>query len=297
MTLEDLERLGPPVRYTSDRTQAIYLHSCGDETGHFYINVTTGGWKCWKCGRYGFIDGYTDWEGRPPAPPPQERPKPPPLHTIDAQRVTRGTPQYDYLRGRGLSDDDILFYDLRMSKREKYSRQVIFPVYDRGYRGFITRYIDSEQKQWHKGPDGKWKSRTLRYLNSPGFNRQQTIYNYDKVLLCEEIQIAEGIFSAMALGRNAVATFGKDVTLVQLERLLVLPAQSFVVALDGDALSQALDVRKRIEERGRVAKVMFLPEEHDPDSIPTLRGITVKRLTETEALRVRFALARKKARV
>lgn len=66
--------------------------------------------------------------------------------------------------------------------------------------------------------DGKWK-RPPKYFTMPGMDKGKMLFNYDWARQSSVVVVCEGIFDAMAVGRCAVAAFGKGVTDVQANML------------------------------------------------------------------------------
>jgi DNA primase len=110
--------------------------------------------------------------------------------------------------------------------------------------------------------------------------RKRRIYRYYDVLRglrkkkFNSVVITEGTISAIRAGLNAVATYGKYVSPEQVEMLASLQTKadagpiSYIVALDGDALSYSMKLARRLFARGLQTSVVMLPDGHDPASLP-----------------------------
>lgn len=107
----------------------------------------------------------------------------------------------------------------------------------------------------------------VKYLNPYGRSRRYHVFNLDKALQYRDVVITEGVFSAIAAGPNAVASFGKYVTAEQLIQLAEAGFETYYVALDGDAKPQALYVASWLKRRGKHVKIVALPAWGDPDSV------------------------------
>lgn len=86
----------------------------------------------------------------------------------------------------------------------QYRNRVFIPVYNhqRSFVSWVTRTIDPSNK--------------YRYLAAPPKNEVEPLktllYGEQFVSPCDAVVVTEGVFDALRIGRNAVATFGKKVT-------------------------------------------------------------------------------------
>lgn len=138
----------------------------------------------------------------------------------------------DYLWMRGISEENIKDYDIRVCNHDtsKYYRRVIFPV--RNYHGrianFCMRTIDPDEK--------------LRYsfLSRPKFN---LFWNMNNLLLDVPVVLTEGVFDALALINagvpNVFATLGLHMTKYQLEFLNSYLFGHIIFAYDNDDVSES----------------------------------------------------------
>ena len=91
-----------------------------------------------------------------------------------------------------------------------------------------------EALRFIKDEDGDWV-RPPKYFTMPGLDKGRILYNYDWARQSNLVVVCEGVFDAIAVGRCAVATFGKGVT-EQQARLLKAYWDLVVILLDpGDA--------------------------------------------------------------
>lgn len=158
---------------------------------------------------------------------------------------------------------------------DRYRNRIMFPIHDRHGRiiGFGGRVLDADQKP--------------KYLNSPEtviFQKSRELYGLHQVLCqqksVEYIIIVEGYMDVIALAQhgicNAVATLGTATSTYHIQ-LLAKHTQQLIFCFDGDtagkqAAWRALESSFPHLNSGLDAKFIFLPEEHDPDSLVRHEG-------------------------
>lgn len=158
---------------------------------------------------------------------------------------------------------------------DRYRNRIIFPIHDRHGRiiGFGGRVLDANQKP--------------KYLNSPEtviFQKSRELYGLHQVLsqkkAPEYIIIVEGYMDVIALAQhgimNAVATLGTATSTYHIQ-LLAKHTKALYFCFDGDnagkqAAWRGLESSLAHLNQGLDARFMFLPEEHDPDSLVRTEG-------------------------
>ena len=152
---------------------------------------------------------------------------------------------------------------------DRFRHRLMFPIRDRRGRtiAFGGRVINPEDNP--------------KYLNSPEtaiFHKGDEIYGLFElkraVTNIEQIYVTEGYMDVVALAQHgvktAVATLGTAINNAQIETLF-RSCKTLVFCFDGDiagkkaawrSLEQCLSSLKE----GRLARFLFLPEGHDPDS-------------------------------
>lgn len=145
-----------------------------------------------------------------------------------------------YLRYRGLSEHDIVYYKIGHTQLlQKFLNYLIIPIYDGGeVRGYIGRYASSQV------PFGK-----LRYNNSRGTNFANLLYGYDEIV--EEthtVILVEGAFDKYKLDRvlhlylypeiKCCATFGKKISARQIRKLTDKGIRNVILMFDKDAVKE-----------------------------------------------------------
>lgn len=222
---------------------------CSHHKPKLSINCRSYAWKCWVCDAKGVgLRSLFKRLGRPdlaPASPvpqyvpkheetqafrvclPEEfKPLAPFCHTFQARRA------YNYVRSRGISDKEILFYKIGFASYGKYRDRVIFPSFDEeGDVNFFTaRCIGNSP---------------IKYLSpsTPKGYKSTVIFNELNVNWKRPVVLVEGFVDAIRAGRNAIPLCGSvlahDSKL--LHRLAVEDTQVYV-ALDPDARDKQLNI-------------------------------------------------------
>ncbi len=170
--------------------------------------------------------------------------------------------------GMLIKNDDGKIYD-------RYRHRIMFPIHDRTGRiiGFGGRVLSADQKP--------------KYLNSPEtaiFQKSRELYGLHQILSQhkspEYILVVEGYMDVIALAQHgithAVATLGTATSSFHIQ-LMAKHTKRLVFCFDGDtagrqAAWRALESSATQLNSGLDASFMFLPENHDPDSLIRLEG-------------------------
>lgn len=167
---------------------------------------------------------------------------------------------------RGLTDYDILKYNIGYCEEGKYNGYIIIPSYDEEGKlnYFVTRaYYDTEYK--HRNP-----------------SLERNIIGFENLINWREpIVLVEGAFDAMSSKLNAIPMFGK----VVLENLKIKIVKNKVsdiyIGLDPDAMKNALKFSEYFIGLGINVYLMILGEE-DPNEMGYVKFR--QRMRETEKL-------------
>ena len=130
-----------------------------------------------------------------------------------------------YLNQRGITQQDIVKYDLHYCEEGPLRNMVVIPSYDKD--GFLNYYVG---RSFDKNAYIKHKlaSSTKDII---GF---EMYINWDlPVILCE------GAFDAMAIKRNAIPLFGKKISTTLMKKIIESNVEKIYLALDDDALKDA----------------------------------------------------------
>jgi len=168
------------------------------------------------------------------------------------------TAYINYAKERGLSDEDIIKYDVRYcfsSNLWLWKSRIIFPIYDTNgdCRSAVARLIKGKGTSWVN-----WPKSDINTLIWPVgiFNktRNRSLIKFSKIVV-----LTEGVFDALAVNKftdyQAVCTFGKKLSNGQINLLRNLGVKHIILAWDLDAKKQI----KRIVDvlRGRFKISVF----------------------------------------
>jgi DNA primase len=155
----------------------------------------------------------------------------------------------NYLYKRGLSDNDILKYNIGYCDSGLYSNRIIVPSYD-----------ENGQLNFFVGRD--FYNSKMKYRNSPttkdviGF---ELFINWD-----EPIILVEGVMDAITFRRNAIPLFGKSVMNLLKKKIIESNVKIIYLALDTDAISDSVKIAEYFMDNGIIVKLMSL-DEKDPN--------------------------------
>jgi DNA primase len=155
---------------------------------------------------------------------------------------------FTYLKKRDITKQDILKYNIGYCDSGQYAKMIVIPSYDaNGKLNYFTA------RSFEKDPYTKYRN--------PETSRDiipfELFINWDlPIILCE------GPFDAMAIKRNAVPLFGKNIQASLMKKLVESKVQKIYIALDNDAVKQAL---KFCEQLLDVGKEVYLVELQGKD--------------------------------
>ena len=249
-----------------------------DQHGHLYYNTSKEVFVCFRCGEKGSAKWLCRKAGAPYPEPGALRQVPASLldmvrkslelapkeesagtvtYPCEVRLVVPGSPALPYLISRGISVEEVQAARLSWGTYKGADR-IFFPV--------------------HSPEDGRmtyWSARAFRneepgrpvekYVN-PDSRKGSIVYNLDRARRHTQVVVTEGVVSALAVGSRGVATFGKAVSLEQRSALLRHPFEEYVVALDGDARREALELASFFLAQGRRASLICFGKKEDPAS-------------------------------
>ena len=156
-----------------------------------------------------------------------------------------------YLYKRGITDDDILKYNIGYCDDGLYSNRIIIPSYD-----------SDGQLNFFVGRD--FYNSKMKYRNSP---TSKDIIGFDLFINWDEpIILCEGVFDAMAFKRNAIPLFGKTVMSKLQKKIIERKVKTIYLALDNDALDDAVQISENFINNGIDVRMIKF-QEKDPNEI------------------------------
>ena len=159
---------------------------------------------------------------------------------------------YNYLKNRNVTDDDIIKYNIGYCDFGRYQNMVIIPSYDKdGSLNYFTG------RSFEKDP-------FIKYRN-PECSRDiipfELFINWDSPLV-----LCEGPFDAIAIKRNAIPLLGKNIQSSLLKRIVQSTVKKIYIALDTDAIKQALKHCEYLLNQGKEVYLVEL-DGKDPSDL------------------------------
>lgn len=253
---------------------AFYCPVCKHHNPKLIINIKTGQYNCWTC--------YPATKGRTPvslfkkieAPIekllemksyfqgdttkiniehnkvslPEEF-----ISLIDSQVSLEQRHALSYLNKRGITPVDIKKYNIGYCKYGRYKNRVIIPSYNKD--GNINYFI---ARSFEKNPSRKYDAPSCSKTEIIGF---EYFINWSvPIILCE------GIFDAIAIKRNAIPLFGKIISKALMIKLIEPEIKTIYLALDKDALKEALNYSQNLLNMGKEVYLIEL-DGKDPSDL------------------------------
>ena len=157
-----------------------------------------------------------------------------------------------YLDQRGITQQDVVKYDLHYCEQGPLKNMVVIPSYDAD--GFLNYYVG---RSFDKNAYIKHKlaSSTKDII---GF---EMYINWDlPVILCE------GAFDAMAIKRNAIPLFGKTIPTELLKKIYTKNVKEIYIVLDEDARKDSIKLVDKLMKDGIKAYFVQL-QDKDPNEL------------------------------
>lgn len=158
-----------------------------------------------------------------------------------------------YLRNRGISDGEMMKYQMGYCPEGLYANRIIVPSFD--LTGKLNFFI---------GRSFYDETGMLKYKNPPVSKNVVGFENY--VNWNYPIVLCEGIFDAIAIKRNAVPLFGKIPSAKLKEKIVRHNVRDIYLALDNDALRETTLLARHFMDDGRRVFVVEL-EGKDPSEL------------------------------
>ena len=182
----------------------------------------------------------------------------------------------NYIKSRGVTEEDILKYNIGYCESGPYKNMVIIPSYDEnGMLNYFTgRSFEKEVKIKYKNPS---VSRDIIPF--------ELFINWDlPFILCE------GPFDAIAIKRNVIPLLGKNIQSKLMRKIVKSSVDKIYIALDKDAQKQALSFCEQLMNEG---KEVYLVDMQDKD--PSEMGFEnfTKLIQETYPLTLSTLLEKK----
>ena len=157
-----------------------------------------------------------------------------------------------YLKKRNITKRDIIKYNIGYCEYGQYAKMIIIPSYDtNGKLNYFTA------RSFEKEPYVKYRNPEVSRDIIPF----ELFINWDlPIILCE------GPFDAMAIKRNAIPLFGKNIQPSLMKKIVTSKVQKIYIALDNDALKKALEFCELLLNEGKEVYLVKL-QGKDPSEM------------------------------
>ena len=157
-----------------------------------------------------------------------------------------------YLKRRNISKYDIIKYNIGYCKSGLYANMIIIPTYNEdGQLNYFTA------RSFEKEPYVKYRNPSVSRNIIPN----EHIINWKvPVILCE------GLFDAIAIKRNALPLLGKNIQNNLMKKLVTSLVNKIYIALDRDAIKQALKFCEMLMAEGKEVYLVDL-QDKDPSEM------------------------------
>jgi len=157
-----------------------------------------------------------------------------------------------YLKKRDISKADILKYNIGYCDSGTYNNMIVIPSYD--FNGKLNYFT---ARSFEKDPYVKYRNPEV----SRDIIAFELFINWDlPIILCE------GPFDALAIKRNAIPLFGKNIQPSLMKKLVESKVQKIYIALDNDAVKQALGFCEQLLDIGKEVYLVEL-QGKDPSEL------------------------------
>lgn len=174
------------------------------------------------------------------------------LNLIYFNSVDLTEEQKQALKDRGLTDSDIKYYNICGRKEDN---RIQIPNFVKGnFTDIICAWQYDKTKINNKNP---------KYLNSEGTKKDNTLFNiYNIEKGVKQLILCEGIFNAITAGKNAVASYGCNLSDRQLDLIIEKEPKSILIAYDSDEPGvkgslKAIDKFKNIRYKGLLEYILL----------------------------------------
>jgi DNA primase len=142
-----------------------------------------------------------------------------------------------FLKQRNITENDIIKYNIGFCTEGNFAKRIVVPSYDEnGYLNFFSSrtYLPDE---------------TYKYKN-PAVDRNIIAWEY-YINWNAPIILVEGIFDALTIKRNVIPLFGKTISEALMKKIVGSQVQKVYIALDNDALKEAIKHCERLLSFGK----------------------------------------------
>ena len=170
----------------------------------------------------------------------------------------------NYLKSRGITDEDILFWKIGFCPSGEYAGRIVIPSFNEN--GDCNYFIGrTYQNDWRK------------YMNPPTA-KSKIIFNELYVDWDEDLTLTEGVFDAIVAGKNSVPILGSSLReQSKLFKSIITNDTPVYVALDGDAQEKASSLIENLIKYGAEVYNIDVSPYNDVGEMPKKEFLKRKR--------------------
>jgi DNA primase len=156
-----------------------------------------------------------------------------------------------YLKNRNITREDIIKYNIGYCEFGRYANMIIIPSYNNegNLNYFTARNFDKNASVKYRNPD---VTRDIIGL--------ELFINWNT-----PITLCEGMFDAIAIKRNVIPLLGKTLQPSLMKKLINSSVNKIYIALDKDAIKQALNFCEQLMNEGKEVYLVDLNEKDPSD--------------------------------
>ena len=160
-------------------------------------------------------------------------------NTPSASKITQIEARHaiNFLKKRSVTENDILKYNIGFCAEGNFAKRIIVPSYDgNGILNFFSSrtYLPDDPQKYKNPPVNRNIIGWEYYIN----------WNAPLILV-------EGIFDALTIKRNVIPLFGKTISEELMKKIVGSQVQKVYIALDNDALKEAIKHCERLLSFGK----------------------------------------------
>ena len=140
-----------------------------------------------------------------------------------------------FLKKRGITEQDIIRYNLGYCTEGQYQNRIIIPSYDEN--GRLNYFVGRD-----------FYSSTLKYKNPP---IPKDVIGFDLYVNWSlPIILVEGVFDAMSVKSNSIPLFGKTILPRLYQKIVEKKVKDIFIILDSDAFNDAIQMTEKFVNEG-----------------------------------------------
>lgn len=174
-------------------------------------------------------------------------------------RIPKDSVAYEYCISRGITDDMIDFYDIRLGMDELFGR-IVIPNETFGIRRIWTDMYSARS----------YLNQNPKYMNPHASKKSGVVFNLHNIKEGSDVYVVEGAITAIHAGRDAVAVYGCHPSNIQLQNIMDKNPRNIFCVLDNDEAGRPgnEDMARRFSSRfsGNVY-IVYMPSGVDAADI------------------------------